>query len=349
VFAAHAGNHWVLNRDPGFGQDLITDRRGWRWQTQRSSIKLSGILRNSCLNESRPPMTTKPILRRGCRRRQRGHRGIRQSWSPVSHIKRSLRKADTNPFFLPPTAGMATPFVRMTDDQFASYTNYRYRPEMLSAGLLPPKMRNAILDFQRSHSGEVAETIRFEDHLDDRPYVNDAWSVIEADQLKHYLLGFYGHLAYHQTPGTFTAYEQVRIKGDSVREYSADYCVRAETVMPPMLKWMLAWEPWDKQELWLARTVPQKWFDSGFSASRVPTRWGPVNFSVAPGDTGLTAQIELASPHPELRVYFRLRPASTGAGPKIIVSGTTNWKWDADLDAAKLGVSGDPVTITMGN
>ena len=158
----------------------------------------------------------------------------------------------------------------MTENKFASYTNYRYWPEMLSPGMLPPEMRDAIIAYRTSHGGEVAGTTRLEDVLDDWPYANYAWGLLEADQMEHYLLGFYGHLAYHQTPGTFTAYESVAIRGDSKRDYSSDYCVPAELVGPQLLRWMIAWEPWDKQDLWLARAVPQKWFDRAFQPAAFP-------------------------------------------------------------------------------
>jgi len=263
-------------------------------------------------------------------------------------LRRALRK-DTTPPFLPPVAGMEKPFGRMTENEFASYTNYRYGLEMLSSGMLVPEMRDAIIAYRTSHGGEVAGTTRFEDHMDDWPYANYAWGLLEADQIEHYLLGFYGHLAYHQTPGTFTAYEQVAIKGDSKRDYSADYCVPAELVGPQLLRWMIAWEPWDKQELWLARAVPKKWFERGFSASRIPTRWGTVNFEVFPVAKGLTAHVEVASPHPELRVHFRLRPNLASGAPRVTVEGTNDWKWDANQGVLELWGTWKRVNINLAN
>ncbi len=263
-------------------------------------------------------------------------------------LRRALRK-ETVPPFLPPIAGLAEPFGRMTNDEIASYTNYRYWPEMLSAGMLTPDMRDAIIQYRTTHGGELAGTTRFEDVLDDWPYAHYAWGLIEGDQTSHYLLGFYGHLAFHQTPGTFTAYESVAIKGDGKRDYSSDYCVPAQLVVPQLLRWMLVWEPWDKQELWLARAAPRKWFEDGFSADRIPTRWGAVSFEVTPLANGLRAQVELESPHPELRVFFRLPPTPAGTTPKVTVSGTDNWKWDASREAIELGGSWKKVTINREN
>ena len=261
-------------------------------------------------------------------------------------LSRALRK-DTTPPFLPPVAGMEKPFERMTENEFASYTNYRYWLEMLSPGMLPPEMRDGIITYRTSHGGELAGTTRFEKGMDDWPYANYAWGLLEADQVKHYLLGFYGHLAYHQTPGTFTAYESVAIEGSGKRDYSSDYCVPAELVEPQLLRWMIAWEPWDVEELWLARAVPKKWYGTGFSARQIPTRWGPVNLKVVPASKGLTAEVEMASPHPELKVHFRLRPTPAGGPPKITVEGTNNWKWNADQEAVDLWGPWKRVTINM--
>ena len=263
-------------------------------------------------------------------------------------LLRALRK-DTAPPFLAPVAGLEVPFGRMTESQLSSYTNYRYWPEMLSAGMLTPEMRDAIVAYRATHGGELAATTRFEHVLDDWPYAHYAWGLVESGQTAHYLLGFFGHLAFHQTPGTFTAYESVAIKGDGTRDYSSDYCVPAQLVAPQLLRWMLVWEPWDKQELWLARAAPAKWFERGFSAHRVPTKWGVVSFEVAPLPQALTAQIELESPHPDLKVFLRLPPTPAGKAPKVTVSGTSNWKWDASREAIELGGSWKKVTIIRQN
>ena len=263
-------------------------------------------------------------------------------------LSRALQKQTTPPF-LPPNAEMQNLFARMTESQFASYTNYRYWLEMLSPGMLPPEMRDAIISYRTSHGGEVAGTTRFEDHMDDWPYANYAWALLDAGQAQHYLLGFYGHLAYHQTPGTFTAYEQVAIKGENKRDYSADYCVPAQLVTPQLLRWMLAWEPWDAPELWLASAVPRKWFENGFSATQVPTRWGAVSFEVGRVGNGLAATVELTSPHPELRVHVRLHSTQAGGAASVTVKGTKDWTWDAKQEAVELGGTWKRVTITVGN
>jgi hypothetical protein len=265
----------------------------------------------------------------------------------LAALRREFQKSSAPPF-LPPIVGMKEPFGSMTENEFASYTNYRYWPEMLSPGMLPPEMRDAIIGYRTSHGGEVAGTTRLEDVMDDWPYAHYAWGLLEADQMEHYLLGFYGHLAYHQTPGSFTAYESVTIRGDSKRDYASDYCVPAQLVGPQLLRWMIAWEPWDKQELWLARAVPREWYAQGFSASRVPTCWGPVNLRVVPSGKGLEASVEIKSPHPDLKVKLRLRPDFSVKAPNIAVSGTKEWKWNAQQEAVELWGPWNRVTISVG-
>jgi hypothetical protein len=269
------------------------------------------------------------------------------SGNVLAALRREFQQSATSPF-LPPIVGMKKPFGSMTEDEFASYTNYRYWPEVLSAGMLPPDMRDAIIAYRTSHRGEVAGTTRLEDVLDDWPYAHYAWGLLEADQVKHYLLGFYGHLAYHQTPGTFTAYESVAIRGDSGRDYASDYCVPAQLVVPQLLRWMIAWEPWDKTELWLARAVPRAWYARGFTASHIPTRWGLVNLKVAPAGKGLAAQVEMESPHPDLKVNLRLPTTLVGEAPQITVRGTQAWRWDAQQEAVELSGSWNRVAVSIG-
>lgn len=264
----------------------------------------------------------------------------------LAALNRSLL-ANAGAPFLPPIAGMQKPFAQMTEARLSNYTNYRYWPEMLSAGMLAPNMRDAIISFRTSHGGELAGTTRFEEVMDDWPYTHYAWGLLEAGEIRHYLLGFYGHLALHETPGTFTAFESVQIKGDDLRSPSADFCVPAQLVTPQMLRWMIAWEPWDKQELWLAPAVPERWLMEGFSARGISTRCGKVDLNVAPAGNGLTAQIQLTSPHPELKVLLRLRNIQTGAAPRITVEGTNEWKWDVDRGAVELRGSWIHVVVNL--
>ena len=218
----------------------------------------------------------------------------------------------TKPPFIPPVAGFDKPFERMTQDRFASYTNYRYWIEMLSAGGLRPAWADAIIDYRRTHGGEMLGTTRFSGHLDDWPYAGYAWGLLLRDRVEHFLLGLYGDLALHRMHGTFTAYEQTAIRGLAHRPYVADYCVPAQLVVPLMVRWMLVFEEPDAEVLWLCKATPRRWLSpgrhSGMAVSRATTRWGLVGFSVQPTDDAVEATIELPRHGfpAELRLRLRL-------------------------------------------
>ena len=210
--------------------------------------------------------------------------------------------------FLPPTAGQRKPFQSMTQDRFASYTNYRYWPETLSARGLPPTYEQMILDYRTSHGGELLAMTRFTDHLDDWPFWHQADGLLSHDRIDRYLLGYYAHLAHHQTPGTFTAYEQVPIRGYGFRRESADYCVPAELTVPIMTRWMLAFAERDAEVLWLCRAVPRDWLRQELSFQGASTRWGPIGLDLKPSDdlAQYTAQISLdAKQRPDIMLPLR--------------------------------------------
>jgi hypothetical protein len=91
--------------------------------------------------------------------------------------------ASGKPFFVPPFASRNfTPYTSMTQssdihDQSgqsgfgggASYSNFRYFSEMLSAQFLGGEIDEALNEFRESHSGTLSGMTRFRDHLDDMP------------------------------------------------------------------------------------------------------------------------------------------------------------------------------------
>ena len=211
-------------------------------------------------------------------------------------VERSIVAAGEQPF-LPPMTGFKEPFATMTQDRLASYTNYRYWLETLSARCLEPEQERMILDYRLAHGGELLGMTRFSGHLDDWPYWHHASGVLGHDRVSHYLLGYFGHMAHHQTPGTFTAYEQVPIRGYGLRRETADYCVPAQLITPIMTRWMLVFEEPDADVLWLCRAVPRAWLQKGLSFRGALTRWGPVAVTLEPSDDlhRFTARITLAA------------------------------------------------------
>lgn len=253
-------------------------------------------------------------------------------------IERSICR-DTGPLFVPPVAGFDKPFERMTQDRFASYTNYRYWIEMLSAGFLRPEWHDAIIDYRKTHGGELFGTTRFSGHLDDWPYAGYAYGLLHRDRVRHYLLGFYGDLAVHRMRGTFTAYEQVAIRGLSGRTYMADYCVPAQLVTPLMTKWMLVFEERDEDVLWLCRAAPRRWLASadGIAVRRATTRWGTVNFAVVPcEDDSIHAKIELPSADFPAEIRLRVRTPSGKQIQSVSINGRPHQNFDAQHEYVRI-------------
>ncbi len=240
--------------------------------------------------------------------------------------ERSLMPAEPVAF-LPPIAGLDRPFQAMTQDRLASYTNYRYWLETLSARCLPLEMERHMIEYRLLYGGELLGTTRFSGHLDDWPYYHYAWSILAHDRVAHFLLGYFGHLAHHQMPGTFTAYEQVAIHGYGGRRQMADYCIPSQLTIPLMTRWALVFEQPDDDILWLCRASPRAWFDRGLSVSSAPTRWGPVSLRIAPSDddASFDARVTFSGqryPTVRLRIRhpraFRIATCNAGGVPTHI-------------------------------
>lgn len=161
-------------------------------------------------------------------------------------IQEAVEKAtnrSVSPPFISPKPSLVRPFTEMTGrDGFARYTNYRYWPELLSSGVLKKEQAEAIIDYRKSHDGEVAGLTQFSsstvDKVDNWPmaeYARGLFDLGRREEIKEIL---YSHLAGHMTPETWTAYEQVSIKGEPHRSVRADYCVPSQLVAPRLAAWL---------------------------------------------------------------------------------------------------------------
>lgn len=245
----------------------------------------------------------------------------------------------TDPPFVPPVARPVAPFPTMTADRFASYTNYRYWPEMLSAGCLRPEWHDAIIAYRTAHGGELLGTTRFLDRLDDWPYAAYAQGLLLRDHVRHFLLGFYGDLAVHRMPGVFMPYEQVAIEGAASRGPLADYCVPGDLVAALLTRWMLAFEDPDAEVLWLCRATPRPWLATGerIRVKRATTRWGLVSFNAQAGSGGaVTTRVTL--PETGFPAELRLRLRRPGAQPlrSVTVNGHAHPHFDPQSETIRI-------------
>jgi len=145
---------------------------------------------------------------------------------------------DSDPPFIPPVARRMKPFETMTQDRLASYTNYRYWPELLSSGILSREQALAVVSYRVTHGGEANGMTRFLDRADNWPIAEYASALWRLGKLREFERLLLSHLAGHMVSETWTAYEQVGLAGEGFREPRADYCVPAQLVAPRLLAWL---------------------------------------------------------------------------------------------------------------
>jgi hypothetical protein len=133
-------------------------------------------------------------------------------------------------WWLPAYKGSTVQPKNLTDGVEASYTNYRYWPELLSSDILSPDMANRLVDTRLHKGGQFCGMTRFADWLDDWPlndYLQGLWRL---GRKKDFLYSLYGHISYHQCAGHLTAYEQMSFPGDPGGSKRADYCLPCQLV-----------------------------------------------------------------------------------------------------------------------
>jgi hypothetical protein len=112
-------------------------------------------------------------------------------------------------------------------NRIGSYTNYRYWPELLSSGVLPPDLANRVVEARLQGGGQFCGMTRFMDWLDDWPLAEYLHGLRALGRRDDFLLSLYGHVAYHQAREHLTAYEQVTFPPGRPR---AAYCLPCQLV-----------------------------------------------------------------------------------------------------------------------
>jgi hypothetical protein len=138
--------------------------------------------------------------------------------------------SDPCDWWLPAQLGEITRPRYLTETREASYTNYRYWPELLSNGILPADMANRLVNARLNGGGQFCGITRFMDWLDDWPLTDYLYGLWSLGRTNDFLLSLYGHLAYSQCEGHLTAYEQVSFPGDLKGSRRADYCLPCQLV-----------------------------------------------------------------------------------------------------------------------
>jgi hypothetical protein len=134
---------------------------------------------------------------------------------------------DVTDWWLPPQVEPLERPTSLTGSRESSYTNYRYWPELLSSGILPPDMAERIVNARLTAGGQFCGMTRFADWLDDWPLADYLYGLWRLGRKDDFLLSLYGHVAYHQADGHLTAYEQVTLPPGKEK---AAYCLPSQLV-----------------------------------------------------------------------------------------------------------------------
>ena len=135
--------------------------------------------------------------------------------------------ADPADWWLPPRLETTPHPASLTGNTEASYTNYRYWPELLSSGLLPPALANRVVNARLTAGGQFCGMTRLSKQLDDWPLAEYLYALWSLGRRNDFLLSLYGHISYHQAEGHLTAYEQVTFPPGKKK---ADYCLPCQLV-----------------------------------------------------------------------------------------------------------------------
>jgi len=179
----------------------------------------SGLHRwaNLCERQNGRPMTSPPIVRRIADALAADTlKAINACWP-----------SDPSDWWLPPRVEELSRPSNLTDTREASYTNYRYWPELLSSGILPVELAERIVNARLTAGGQFCGMTRFADWLDDWPLADYLYGLWRMEKKDDFLLSLYGHVAYHQADGHLTAYEQVTFPPGKAK---AAYCLPCQLV-----------------------------------------------------------------------------------------------------------------------
>ncbi len=270
-----------------------------------------------------------------------GNKCILEAEEYKKDILASMEKTfdkSSEPYFLPVIVGSMRP-VNMTMNMDTSYANYHLYADLLYSGFLDEEKALAIIRFREKNGGELAGTTRFEGWMDDWPAVGYGWAFLKYDLIDKFLMLYYGHMAFHQNPGTFVAYEQIdfRDTGGKGRMIKADHCIPATLVVPHLTRLMLVFEDRDNGILWINKAAPRRWFEEGkeIISKHVVTSFGEISYrtvSKIASEGLIVCKLELPERGLEADILLRLRPPNNFRIKKVEINNELWEKFDTEAE-----------------
>jgi hypothetical protein len=264
--------------------------------------------------------TAKPALATRARTlAARLEKGIRDA------VRRSQRRLADGSLFLPVRLldGQA-PYGMVTASRAGSYWNL-VAPYALASGIFPPSSPEArgALRYLLLHGSRLLGLVRsgtFVLYAAEPGGAESGTNQVYGNGVSRFLadldrpdlltLSLYGHLAAGMTPATFVAGEGATVSPLAGAWYRAMYRPpnsAANATFLETLRLLLVHETPDGLEL--AFATPRAWLAPGkrIAASRVPTRFGPVSYSIEAGARSLRVLVDIPARVRPKSVRLRLR------------------------------------------
>ncbi|MET0714739.1 MAG: hypothetical protein ABWY57_07480 [Mycetocola sp.] len=164
-----------------------------------------------------------------------------------------------------------------------------------------------------------------------------AYSLVQHDLVREFLLFFYAHAAHLHTRGTWTVLECADPDRDRAQHWP--YCLPGQLTIPALVRWMLVFEDPQSGELWLAKATPRSWLDDGevIAVDHAPTAQGSVAYRIS-SDVGrrtIQADIDLGSGR-STSTHLRLRAPDPLKMYEVSVDGVPWRDFDPELETVRL-------------
>jgi hypothetical protein len=170
-------------------------------------------------------------------------------------------------------------------------------------------------------------------------YTRNAEIYAMRDEVKPFVRSYFNSIASLLNPEVLTFWEHFRHSGAWDKTHETGYFLQ-------QTRFMLAME--HGRELWLAPLITSNWLKDGLtvSATRVPTRFGPVSFRIHSRvkDGYITAHVEPPAHFSGRAIVLRLRHPDG----KSIRSVTVNGKPHTDFDATRETITLPETTKSLG-